>query len=188
MSLLITYFYRMKKVFLFFNLFIAFVACKEVSNTSKIVTQEEIATKYIASYDFDGLRTTLFNKQNDTTYVVNFWATWCKPCVEELPAFEKLQATYGMSKPLKVVLVSLDFPNKVQTQVIPFIKKNTIQSQVLLLDDADANRWIPLVDESWSGAIPATLIFKNKQQQFYERSFTYQELDTEVQSFLNSPL
>ena len=43
-------------------------------------------------------------------YLIDFWATWCKPCIKELPAFEELNARY-QDKGLKVVLVSLDFPD-----------------------------------------------------------------------------
>lgn len=132
----------------------------------------------IPSYNFNELNTFL-TKDSDTTYVINFWATWCKPCVKELPAFEKLNAESSNMK-VKVILVSLDFPEKLETQVIPFIEKNEIKSQVFLLDDADANSWIPRVSKDWSGAIPATLIYSNIVRRFYERSFTYEELIKEL--------
>jgi thiol-disulfide isomerase/thioredoxin len=132
----------------------------------------------IPSYNFDELNTFL-TKDNDTTYVVNFWATWCKPCVKELPAFEKLN-TESSDQKIKVILVSLDFPEKLETQVIPFIEKNEIKSQVFLLDDADANSWIPRVSKDWSGAIPATLMYSNTARKFYERSFTHVELIKEL--------
>lgn len=164
------------------------LGCKDVSNTSVMEKKNSTSHTSIPSYDFDQLTAEVFSKQNDTTYVVNFWATWCKPCVEELPAFEKLQATYATSNPVKVVLVSLDFPQKVESQVIPFIEKHQIQSQVILLDDADANGWIPKVDTTWSGAIPATLIFDKNVKQFYERSFTYEQLETELKPFLKTTL
>jgi len=119
----------------------------------------------------------------ETTYVINFWATWCKPCIEELPYFEELNKNYEDSN-VTVVLVSLDFPKHIEKQVIPFIKKNNLQSKVLLLDDPDANTWIPKVSEEWTGAIPATIIIKGEKQQFYEKSFTYTELETELKTIL----
>jgi thiol-disulfide isomerase/thioredoxin len=136
----------------------------------------------VPSYNFDELNT-LLTKNNDTTYVVNFWATWCRPCIKELPAFEKLNADYS-DKPVKVLLVSLDFPDKIEKQVIPFMDKNNIKSKVVLLDDPDANSWIPKVSEKWSGAIPATIIYKGQSREFYERSFTFEELNTELHKFL----
>ena len=68
---------------------------------------------------------------------------------------------------MKVVLVSLDFIDKMESQVVPFLKKNNIQSEVVLLDDADANSWIPKVSPQWSGAIPATVIYQNDTRKFY---------------------
>ena len=115
--------------------------------------------------------------------IINFWATWCKPCIKELPAFEKIASEYA-DKKVKVLLVSLDFPEKIENQVIPFIKKNNIKSEVILLDDADANSWIPKVSPDWSGAIPATVIYKNDRRKFYEQSFTFEALETEIKTFL----
>ena len=145
--------------------------------TSVSIKDGELANK-IPSYNFEELNQFL-TKENDTTYVVNFWATWCKPCIKELPAFEQLNADYSEEK-VKVLLVSLDFPNKIEKQVIPFIENNNIQSQVVLLDDDDSNTWIPLVSEEWSGAIPATIIYNKTFRKFYERSFTYTELVEEL--------
>lgn len=133
--------------------------------------------------NFDELQNSFLQKENDTTYVINFWATWCKPCIEELPAFEKVNADFSESK-VKVVLVSLDFPNKIESSILPFIEKNNIQSKVVLLDDPNANSWIPKVSLQWSGAIPATVIYKNENRKFYERSFNFEELKTEINSFL----
>ena len=136
----------------------------------------------IPSYDFSEFEQYL-QKKNDTTYVVNFWATWCKPCIKELPYFEKINSDYAEKK-VKVILVSLDFPDILEKQVIPFVEKRGIKSQVILLDDGDANTWIPKVDKNWSGAIPATVIYNKTGRKFYEKSFSYEELETEIKSIL----
>lgn len=149
---------------------------KEVSKT------EDFLSKKIPSINFDALQPFL-NKNNDTTYIINFWATWCKPCVKELPAFEKINTLYKAKK-VKVLLVSLDFPKQLESKVIPFVEDRKIKSQVVLLKDPDANSWIPKVDESWSGAIPATLIYNADNRKFYERSFTYKELENELKLIL----
>ena len=107
---------------------------------------------------------------NDSVYVINFWATWCAPCVKELPYFEELNEKYS-NKSFKQILVSLDAPKKLESKVIPFIEKNNIKSEVVLLADGKYNSWIDKVDPRWSGAIPITLIIKGKEKLFYEQEF-----------------
>ncbi|TNJ44531.1 TlpA family protein disulfide reductase [Tamlana fucoidanivorans] len=134
-------------------------------------------------YDFEGFKTFL-NKKDNTVYVINFWATWCAPCVKELPYFETLDKAYR-DQDVKVILVSLDFPHLYDKKLKPFIEKNKLTSKVIALDDVDMNHWIPQVDKNWSGSIPATIIYKNDNRKFYEDSFTYEELEVELKHFLN---
>ena len=124
------------------------------------------------------------NKQDDNTYVVNFWATWCGPCIKELPYFEKINKDYN-DQNVEVILVSLDFPKMKESKLIPYVEKKNIQSKVLHLDDPNEQFWISDIDESWTGAIPATLIYNKDKRQFYEQSFTQNELENEIQTFLN---
>ncbi|SOD13102.1 TlpA disulfide reductase family protein [Pedobacter xixiisoli] len=116
-------------------------------------------------------------KGKDTTYVVNFWATWCGPCVEELPYFERLN-NENAKKPFKVILMSLDFKSKLKTDVIPFVAKHKIKSEVYVVNETDQQKFIDRVDKNWSGALPATLILNTdkKVRAFYEQAFTYSEL------------
>lgn len=124
----------------------------------------------------------MLNYNDNNTYVINFWATWCKPCVEEMPYFQELHNTYS-DQNIKVILVSLDFPDKIESQLIPFIKEKKLTPQVVLLDDPDENYWIPKIDESWSGALPATLIYNKDKRAFYEQSFTKESLFKEIKKF-----
>jgi len=133
-------------------------------------------------YDFNGFEKFL-NKKDDKVYVINFWATWCKPCIKELPYFEELNAKYA-NQNVEVILVSLDFPHLYETKLKPYIVKNKIASKVIALDDVDMDNWIPKISKSWSGSIPATIIYKNEAREFYERSFSFEELETEVKQFL----
>lgn len=119
--------------------------------------------------------TPLLHKHNDTLYLVNFWATWCVPCVKELPEIEKLAKEYTNEK-FKVLLISLDMPGQIDSRLIPFIKKNNVESEVILLNDPDFNSWIDKVDPNWSGAIPASVIYRNNNREFFEQSFSYNEL------------
>lgn len=124
----------------------------------------------------------LMQQKNDTTYVINFWATWCGPCIKELPHFEDLKAAYP-NKKLKVILISLDFKKNYKNVLLPYLQKHKITSPVALLYEPDANRWIEKVSAEWSGSIPATLIFNKNKSGFYEKEFTEKELHTTVETY-----
>lgn len=119
----------------------------------------------------------LKNKKNDTTYVINFWATWCIPCVNELPAFEKLYQTYQKEK-MSIVLVSLDFVNKIKEIVIPFLQKKKITLPVVLLHEK-GGEWINNIDTNWSGAIPLTIMWNHakKEYKMLEKEINFEELE-----------
>ncbi|MEP6804764.1 MAG: TlpA disulfide reductase family protein [Flavobacterium sp.] len=114
----------------------------------------------------------------DSTYVVNFWATWCAPCIKELPHFEKLNAEYKSEK-LAVLLISVDFKSKLTSAVIPFVKKKNMKSEVFLLNESNPQEYIDRIDKGWSGSIPATLFIKGDKRNFIESEFTYEQLLTE---------
>ncbi|PSR11349.1 MAG: thioredoxin [Bacteroidetes bacterium] len=124
----------------------------------------------------------IFNFRNDTTYVINFWATWCGPCVAELPYFERLAAATA-NQPVKIVLVSLDFRRDVRTKLLRFIRERPLELPVIALTDNKTNIWIDQVDPTWGGAIPITIIYRNDQRQFFSDQFAdYEELASAVQS------
>lgn len=133
--------------------------------------------------DFDGLEARLPEDPNQLV-IVNFWATWCKPCVKEMPYFNTLSRKYADDPQIRVILVSLDMETQMKSRVIPFIVERDLHPEVWLLDDPDANRWIDKVDPSWSGAIPATLFYKGNERKFYQQSFhSVEELEDIIQTF-----
>ncbi|MEM5565516.1 redoxin domain-containing protein [Psychroserpens sp. AS72] len=134
-------------------------------------------------FNYNELESYLNSKDDSKIYVINFWATWCAPCVKELPYFEELNAKYS-NKNVEVILVSLDFPKQIESKLVPFLVKRNLKSEVVILDDVDSNTWIPKVNENWSGAIPATVIYNKGKSTFYERSFNYQELESELKQFI----
>ncbi len=115
--------------------------------------------------------------------VYNFWATWCAPCVREIPHFENLSKS---NHDIHVKLISLDDVDDIYTRVRSFINKRNIHSEVLLLDEIDFNEIIPMVSDDWSGAIPATLIVdRSGKKYFYEKEFKEGELNETIQNLPN---
>lgn len=131
----------------------------------------------IEVYDVDRLLQRVSN--NDTFYVVNFWATWCGPCVKELPEFDRLQKHYD-GKPVKILLVSLDFKDAYPRKVQSFIHKKKLAHEVVWFSETNANSFIPKIDNSWQGSIPATWLVYRKQSytNFVEGMTTAKRLDT----------
>ena len=122
----------------------------------------------------------IINEPSEKIQVINFWATWCAPCVKELPYFEKVNSKYD---DVDVVLISLDDVEKVTSTVNPFLKEEEIKSSVYLLDDPYAAEWIPIVDDHWDGAIPVTLIKKGKEKYFINKAVTYDQLEEAIAQF-----
>lgn len=153
------------------------------SNSKKTATKKKISeiSKDIPILNFNSLEPLLYTK-SDKIYIVNFWAMWCAPCIKELPVFEE----YEKNNPnVEVLLVSLDFPEDIETKLKPFLRKKGITSKVMLLDDPDANSWIDKVYPKWSGAIPFTILFNAKNRSYHERPFKdIQDLENEISNTL----
>ena len=123
------------------------------------------------------LENATLKKNNDTLFVVNFWATWCKPCVNEMPYFQKASKEFAGQK-VKVVFVSLNSIKEIQ-QVEKFVADKSVNEDVKLLNAGNPNNWIDTIDNSWSGAIPATAMYRNgKKTYFREGEFTQSQLDS----------
>ena len=137
-----------------------------------------------AVYKIDDLLKRIHNK-SDTIYIVNFWATWCKPCVQELPDFESFYSL-NRSGLIKIILVSLDFKEDLDKKLVPFLDKNKYSSEVVLLDEINGDYFINKIHPSWSGAIPATYITtKNKKKEgIFEKKMDLALLNEAVNGFL----
>lgn len=169
------------------------ISCKNARQESRddIVTLKEEAKfrqeiysfkDSVPTYDFDHL-SPLFDQDDDKVHVINFWATWCEPCLDEMPNFLKLNEIYQDDWDL--TLVSLDLRNQVNSRLKPFVESRNIEDLVIWLDDPKENEWIPKVDKNWSGALPATLIYRGDSRRFYEEAFSYEKLKEEVEYFMS---
>jgi len=114
--------------------------------------------------------------------VVNFWATWCAPCIKELPLFERLNES---REDVTVSLVSVDLDLDPDTdKVHRFVARKKLKSNVYILNEEDPNTWIDKIDKNWSGAIPATLIINptNGKRKFVEKELKDGDLETLITS------
>lgn len=120
-----------------------------------LVAATGVFAQHIPAYSADDIIHRTSSK--DTLYIINFWATWCAPCVQELPEFNKLQKKYE-GRPVKVLLVSLDFKTDYPNKLAVFLQRKNIMPEVVWLSDTNPNDFIPKIENSWEGSIPATVI------------------------------
>lgn len=143
-------------------------------------TFQQIHAQQIRVIKFDELQG-IIQSNSTSIQVVNFWATWCGPCVKELPLFEKLNAEN--KEGIKITLINLDFVDKLD-KVKSFVERKKMKADVLLLDEVDYNQWIDKVDKHWGGAIPATLVINNQngKRKFIERELEEGELEKMIEA------
>lgn len=143
------------------------------------------AQQKVAVYKIPDLLKRIHNS-SDTVYVVNFWATWCKPCIQELPDFEKF-AQQHKSGLIKVLIVTLDFKENLKKDVIPFLEKNNYKMECVLLDEINGNDFINKISSKWGGAIPATYFtMKNKSKEdFFEKKISLEILNDTLKDFVS---
>lgn len=112
--------------------------------------------------------------------VINMWATFCKPCLEEIPGFIRVQQK--MSDKVTLMLVSLDMKQMYPKKLEKFVQQRGYAVPVVWLNETNADYFCPKIDASWSGSIPATLIINNKSgyRKFFETEMNELELEKEI--------
>ena len=150
------------------------------------ISTQQTAGQSIRKIHVKELEKILSNQENKL-FILNLWATWCAPCVKEIPAFEKIAKEIDKSK-VSFVMISLDFPSQIETQLKPFLKKNKTSLDVSVMMDTDYNSWIDKVDPTWEGNIPSTLFFNNskKTRYFHSGELSESELRKLINQFINS--
>ncbi|MEO6830856.1 MAG: TlpA disulfide reductase family protein [Chitinophagaceae bacterium] len=136
---------------------------------------QNVSAQNIPSYSAEKLMAR--TAQSDTTFVINFWASWCGPCVKELPQFDELEQ-YFKGKKVKVLLVSLDFSETYPDKLEKYVEKKKISPEVVWFNETNADKFIPKIDNRWTGSLPATMIINHKKRQkdFLGRPITATEI------------
>lgn len=145
---------------------------------SKINAQEVKVIKYEELFQ-------MVNQPTDQLIAVNFWATWCGPCVEEMPHFVEVSEQYKENPNFKILFVSMDRVKQLE-KVKQFMNDYKINAEVVLLDDNKRmNEWIPAIDKSWSGNIPVTVFYQNGEKvHFVGQDMSKNELEQNVKTFI----
>lgn len=123
-------------------------------------------------------------KESKTPLIVNFWATFCKPCLEEIPYF--LSAVDKHKKDsVRILLVSMDL-HEDYPKIKPLAAKRKFNVPIVWLNETNADYFCPKVDSAWSGALPATLFVNNKTgyRKFVEEKVKEEALEKEIMAIL----
>lgn len=125
--------------------------------------------------------------ESKTPLIINFWATWCIPCLEEIPYFME-EVKNHVKDSLKLLLVSLDMNDAYPVQIKKTIAKRKITVPVQWLDETNADYFCPKIDPKWSGAIPASLFINNKTgyRKFFEEQLSHENLKKEIMAILET--
>jgi thiol-disulfide isomerase/thioredoxin len=170
-----------KSCFLFF-LVPLFLSCNS-HDENKAIPEAfvEVGELKIPVYDFSNFDK-LYTRNNDTIYIYNFWATWCAPCVQELPVFEEFNSE-NEDERIQVILVNLDMTSAWDRQLPQFILNKNIQNKIVVLHETDGNLWIPQIEVSWDGSIPFTMVKRGRQKVFHRGILNKEQLLGIVSNF-----
>jgi thiol-disulfide isomerase/thioredoxin len=137
----------------------------------------------IPIWKLQDMKDAISNAEQPTIF--NFWATFCKPCLEEMPYFQELSKKYE-KEGVRLILVSLDMKDAYPKKIQSVASKFKIASPITFLDETNADLFCPAVDSSWSGAIPASLFINNKTgyRKFFEDQLSKETLEKEIREMI----
>ena len=164
---------------LLFSLLIV-TACRGTKDRGERAQSISKSVLSVDPIDEAGLKK-LIRERNGRILLLNIWATWCAPCVAEFPDLVKLSQTYD-STGVEVVAISTDYPDEVDSKIIPFLRKTNAPFRVYVAQFGRQEDFISAVNRSWSGALPASLIYdsRGKERFFHVGQQSYDDFKHEV--------
>ncbi len=169
---------KMKRIsILLLIIFLVFplLAAAQTGKKSKIVVEK---------LDKQKLESLLKNRKGKALFL-NLWATWCVPCREEFPSIVKLVSDYK-GKPIDFIGVSIDYPDEVDSKIIPFLEKQKTNFVSYVNGFEKDEDLINALNKNWNGALPATFIYdkSGKRISFLEGKQTYEKFKKEIEKVL----
>ena len=134
-----------------------------------------------STYDIDKIK----KENTGKVLMINLWASWCKPCVEEFPDLIKLHNNYK-NKDFKLILISLDFKEEIQTKLMPLLKKNNVDFTTYLLDIDSPDEIINYFNNEWGGGIPSSIIYNKSGElkSFILGNHDYEFFEKEIKKLI----
>lgn len=156
-----------------------------VCQTKKEETKQKQNLPEVQQINFEQLQKKIKANTGKIT-VVNFWASWCTPCKEEMPYLVKLKNTYHDK--LELLLVAIDDVEIVDSTIRPLLQTTGVDFLSYIKEEGDDESFINSVNPEWSGALPATFIYdaNGKQVEFLTGERTFEQFETKVKKFLVS--
>ena len=156
-------------------------------SVAAVVDTNKRQIRPVATIDQSGVRR-LVGQRNGKVLFLNIWATWCAPCVEEYPDLVKLAGSYSEQE-VEVVGISADYPDEVDSKIVPFLRKLKVPFTVYVANFQHQEDFINAIDSSWNGALPATLIFdmRGNRRSFLVGQGTYDKFRKMVDSARTGP-
>jgi thiol-disulfide isomerase/thioredoxin len=120
-------------------------------------------------------------KGSKAPLIVNFWATFCVPCLQEIPYFQEITDRYK-AKNVSLLLVSLDMKQAYPVKVNEMARRLKLAYPVVWLDETNADYFCPKIDTSWTGGMPSSLFVNNATgyHKFFEEPLSREKLEEEV--------
>jgi thiol-disulfide isomerase/thioredoxin len=124
-------------------------------------------------------------KESKGPLIVNFWATFCVPCIQEIPYFQEMTEKYK-AKGVSLLLVSLDLKEAYPSKIISTAGKLNFTAPIVWLNETNADYFCPKIDTSWTGGMPSSLFVNNATgyHKFFEDQLSRERLEKEIQAML----
>jgi len=145
-----------------------------------------IAGSALTQVNADGLRSRLEAvAAEDHVVLLNFWATWCRPCLEEIPLFMELEQNYR-DRGFRLIAVSLDEAESMESQVQPFMQKFFPDFSSLISVEYEMDDMVSVVDNGWNEVLPTSYLL-DKNGNVAERlqgTYTRDEFAARIEALL----